>query len=259
MFNRSENTSHASESHGAITLLYRLARSLGVEGHDVLIKRINFWQTAMKGEFDSENSSTKEIQEMKRVHDWYRNELKSYSYAAPGWEIRTERALLFQEFRNDPYYHLKNLVEVVMRQVINELLRSQGVEAVVYLTSDSDDVFAKVDMIIEAKTEKGTEYMGMDLAVSENPEYLRNKQQRTMTVCCEFNAYKKLGKREMVRQVFSVSPQTMARFLSECMARVASHGRVDSEEILSLFYEAKNPTAQAVQSSTQSRTREVLH
>jgi hypothetical protein len=76
------------------------------------------------------------------INRWYWNESQTQSYQAPNWKITPERTLLFQQFRSDPNYHLKNLVEIVARNLVEEMLRSDGINAKVLLTSDSDDVFS---------------------------------------------------------------------------------------------------------------------
>ena len=83
-----------------------------------------------------------EREQSEAIHAWYWKESQSRSYQAPSWKISPERALLFQQFRSDPNYHLKNLVEVVARNLVEEMLRSDGIDATVSLSSDSDDVFS---------------------------------------------------------------------------------------------------------------------
>ncbi|MFB0965495.1 MAG: hypothetical protein QMC36_07610 [Patescibacteria group bacterium] len=47
-----------------------------------------------------------------------------------------------------------------------------------------------MDFIVEIKSDKGSkDYVGFDLAVSDNPQYLEKKGQRTHTVCREFNQF----------------------------------------------------------------------
>lgn len=259
MFQQSVDHSHSPGFRGAETLRDGLARSLGMEGHDGLVAQIHRWQHAMSGAYKLRNLPPDEIQSSEAVYKWYTQELQHHSYHSPTWIVRPENAELFRAFLEDPYYHLKNLVEVVMRQLLEEMLRSQGVDATVYLTSNGDDVFGWTDVIIEARTQNGTEYMGIDIAVSDNPEYLEGKQQRTETICYEFNACKRLGKMPMVREVFSVPPHTMARFLSGYMERVILNGRVKPREVLPLFDEAKTRTTATVRETTRAKVCDTIH
>lgn len=174
-------------------------------------------------------------------------------------KIPPERTLLFEQFRNDPNYHLKNIVEIAARNLVEGMLRSDGIEAKVLLTSDTDDVFGGVDLIIEVQTPTGVGYTGIDIAISENPNYLAKKEERTETVCREFNAYKKHGHKTMPRQVFAIPPRVMARFLSGYMDRISSGEKMESTEMLALFNEAKNKTVAVVREATQSKVTEIMH
>lgn len=152
-------------------------------------------------------------------------------------------------------------MEVVARNLVEEMLRSDGIDATVMLTSDTDDVFSGVDLIIEVKTPEGRkEYTGIDIAVSKNPHYLKQKEEkRTETVCREFNAYKRHGHKTMPRQIFAIPPRVMARFLSGYMDRISSGEPMESAEVLALFHEAKNKTVAAVRETTGSRVAEIMH
>lgn len=124
------------------------------------------------------------------VFNWYWKQVRTRSYQAPNWRIPAERTALFQKFRSDPCYHLKNLVEIVTRGLVEDMLRAEGHDAKVMITSDSDDVFSGVDFIVEIKSSGGSKsYAGFDLAISNNPEYLEQKALKTHTVCREFNQF----------------------------------------------------------------------
>lgn len=192
---------------------------------------------------------------------WYWGESRSRSYQAPSWRISPERSELFRQFREDPNYHLKCLVELVARGLVEEMLRSDGIDATVTVTSDSDDVFSGVDYIVEIRNpDGGKQYVGIDLAVSDNPEYLEKKGMRTETVCYEFNAFMRHGKRTMPRQVFAIPPSVMSRFLVEYVESVASGRTPDSAGILEIFERSKRPASSSeILQRVQSRTAAVLH
>lgn len=63
----------------------------------------------------------------------------------------------------------------------------------------------------------------------------------------------------MVREVFSVSPHTMARFLSDYMERVMSNGRVKPREVLPLFDEAKTRTTVTICETTRAKVSDTIH
>ncbi|MDD5376884.1 MAG: hypothetical protein PHH16_02080 [Candidatus Gracilibacteria bacterium] len=203
-----------------------------------LAKQINFWESAVSGNYRSMKLGKKEYKESEVINKWYLEEVQSRSYQAPNWKISPERALLFQQFRSDPNYHLKNLVEVVIRDLVEDMLRSDHIEASVSLTSDSDDVFAGVDLIVEMKTPNGAEYVGLDIAISDDVYYLSKKEERTETICREFNAFRRLGNKMMPRQVFAIPTYVMNKFMYSYMRRVASGDRVKSSELTTLLIES---------------------
>lgn len=78
-----------------------------------------------------------------------------------------------------------------------------------------------MDFIAEMRNRKGElEHIGLDLAISDNPEYLKQKEFRTETLCSEFNARKKLKGKRIPRQVFAIPPKIMARVLPKYMEMV---------------------------------------
>ncbi len=83
------------------------------------------------------------------------------------------------------------------------------------------------------------QYVGIDLAVSENPAYLEKKESRTETVCHEFNAFMRHGYRKIPRQIFAVPPKIMARFLAAYVGAVETGRMPDESETLALFESAK--------------------
>lgn len=119
---------------------------------------IEFWQDALKGKY---RHSTEEWYRTsaQNLSKWYWNEVNVRSYQAPSWKISPERTVLFREFREDSYYILKNLTEIVVRDLIEATLTSEGYEVEVMTTSDSDDVFSGVDIIVGVKEEGQTCYI----------------------------------------------------------------------------------------------------
>lgn len=123
------------DSRGASTLVNTLMNHEENIHHD-----ISYWQRSVKGTQEYMTSTEKLGAE--NIKSWYDLESKVRSYNAPGWKIAPERTALFMEFRNDPNYTIKNLVELVTRSLIFEMLRADGIDAKVQVTSDTDDVFS---------------------------------------------------------------------------------------------------------------------
>jgi len=226
--------------------------------------------SALKGDLLEDSAA-------RNVRNWYSKEKEAHSYKARDFRVDPSRTALFREFRADPYYHLKNLVEIVTRTYYEAEYASRGINAKVYVTSDSDDVCAGVDFVVEATNPDGkNEYFGIDLAVSENDRYLSKKRKREFTKCREFNSFKgfprrrKLDERgypdhsddgewEMPRQVRSVPPTVMTGFLLSYMDAVVKGRPPTSQEALTLFAEAQERSVALTKIKTAGRVANVLH
>ena len=112
--------SHTSsrENRGAISLRDSLISRERHYSKERLLENIEFWIGAIKEE-NPEDIHTKNI------HDWYEKENTLHSYATANWGVPPEHTALFREFREDPYYHLKNLVEIVGRTLVEEMLNAE--------------------------------------------------------------------------------------------------------------------------------------
>lgn len=240
------------DSQGASTLVNTL-----MNHREDIYKEISYWQRSIGG--NEEYMTSQEKIEARNIKSWYDFESKSRSYSAPEWKISPERTALFTAFRNDPNYHIKNIVELATRSLIFEMLRADGIDAKVQVTSDSDDVFAWVDVIATINTPHGEEYVGFDIAISENPQYLAKKEERSETICREFNLYKKRADTSIPRVVFSISPRIMVRFLSEYMKRVAEKGFVDRKDILTLFKMSASGTVQKLSEKVHNQVDAIIH
>lgn len=260
---------------GAESIIFALTRFESAESREFLKDKIDFWQESIKGKYQKhtvpqqgETIPEQDEQSLRaeRIQKWYWKESQSRSYQAPNWRITPERAALFHKFRSDPNYHIKNLVEVVSRVLVEETLRSCGEDAHVVMTSDSDDVFSGVDLIVEQKAEDGSKhYTGIDIAISENPRYLEKKALRTETTCREFNSYKRHGNKVIAREVFAIPPRVMAGFLSEFMDKIANGDTISPAETMLLLEHAKArnteeaKTVSHVRDRVQDRVSRTLH
>ncbi len=162
-------------------------------------------------------------QEGRNIAKWYLNESSSRSYEGRNWKVDPKYLVLFQEFRSDEFYHLKNLVEVVMREIVELTLVAEGYREVqVYQTSDNDDVTGGADLIAKIRKPNGSGYtFAIDLAVSSNEKYLEKKRERTETKCREYNRYADMPiDTPMDREVISIRPEAMGYFLVQYLDAV---------------------------------------
>lgn len=240
------------DSRGASTLVNTLMNHEENIHHD-----ISYWQRSVKGNQEYMNASEK--LGALNIKSWYELESKTRSYNAPGWKISPERTALFAQFRNDPNYTIKNLVELATRSLIFEMLRADGIDAKLAVTSDSDDVFGGADVIATINTPHGEEYVAFDIAVSANAEYLDEKEKRTETICYEFNAVKNLKNKSIPRVVFAVPPRIMAKFISEYMKHVSVKGFIERKDILMLFKSAASDTVRELSEKVHSRIDAIIH
>lgn len=202
------------------------------------------------------NLGKKEQRKSRIIHKWYQREYELHSYEA---RIPEERFLL-QKVKNDPYHYLVNLVEMVARAPIQEMLRSEGINTRVFLASEQDNIISGVDLIIEEQTPDGVRYTGIDIAISKNLEYIEKKEKRVYTTCREFNAYKKHGeKRNMPRQVFAIPPIAMAKFLQKYMNGVITNKTMDPYELLSLFSGGHTETIEGAHEKVRLKVHTIMH
>lgn len=240
------------DSHGASTLVNTLMN------HDETISRqISYWQRSVKGTEDYMSPSEKLGSQ--NIKNWYNLESKTRSYNAPEWKISPDRTALFERFRNDPNYHIKNIVELATRSLIFEMLRADGIDAKVVVTSDSDDVFGGADVIATINTPHGEKHVAFDIAVSENAEYLGKKEERTETICYEFDSIKKLKQKPIPRVVFAIPPRVMTKFISEYMKHISTKGFIDRKDILTFFRDASSDTVRTLSKKVHARIDKIIH
>lgn len=133
-------------------ILNGLIKDISEKYNNALSVQIDFWQNAVSEKYKRINHKGKEYRESESVNKWYQQELKSWSYNVPNWKIPPERTLLFRQFRSSQYYYIRNIVSLVIRSLIEEMLQSDGIDAIVFLASDSDTVFSGVNLITEMET-----------------------------------------------------------------------------------------------------------
>lgn len=245
-------TEREMDSHGASTLVNTL-----MDHKDDIHRQISYWQRSING--NEAYMTPDEKLGAFNIKNWYELETKTRTYRAPNWKLSPERTVLFERFRSDPNYHIKNVVELATRSLIFEMLRADGIDAKVVVTSDSDDALGGADVIATIHTPHGEEHVAFDIAVSENREYLTKKEERTETICYEFDAVKNLKHKPIPRVVFAIPPRVMAGFLSEYMKEIASKGFIERKDILVLFKAAASGTVRTLSEQVHSRLGAIIH
>lgn len=126
MSNLHKHHANISTSPGAKTLRDSLLRGC-LEGQNTFSQKIDFWQGAIKGLHTKERMLIgKDKRHSEMVHSWYwGKETQSHSYQAPSFIISDKDRERFAYFRKDPYYHLKKMVEIIARHLVQEQLRSR--------------------------------------------------------------------------------------------------------------------------------------
>ena len=216
-------------------------------------RNIEMWMNALEHSQNGNQQVNNLTTEEKNIRNWYITTCKIGTYQAPNWQIEPRYTALFAQFRKDHYYHLKNLVEVIIRGSVEALLEKEGIVKV-YRTSDTDDVIAGVDLIVEKKKLDGTfETYGIDIAITSNEDYIKQKGIRENTTPNEFNAFKGRGNVAMRREVFPISPGVMSYFLQIYMRRVANGQAPNKAQSLQLLQEACNNSTARVRKNTYDR------
>lgn len=226
-----------------------------------MFRQIDFWLYAIKHFHLKNRPDVQMSQEGRNIAKWYLDESKSKSYQARNWRIDPKYAALFQEFRSDEFYHLKNLVEVVMREIVEITLVAEGFTQVqVYRTSDTDDVTAGADLIAQLQKSDGSKQtFAIDIAVSSNTKYLEKKQERTYTRCREFNAYMgKASDTPMAREVLAIAPEVMGYYLVQYLKAIGQGKALNDAQKLQLFESAQKHTVHHTRERTQSRVYTVM-
>ncbi len=196
-----------------------------------LKEKVTHWQKSIL------QSDTKHLSQWeKNIVSWYR--FNNVSYHCNEYKISPEKQEILDKYRNDPYYIFKNMVEIMGRDLISKRLRnilknelsSDDARLQVFISSDSDDVFWWVDVISKIQYWWKTSYLGIDIAVSWNQEYLANKtQKKTQSICMEFNLEEKLPPTtKMPRYVLQFSPEIMAEMLHQYLEAVENGIHIDT-------------------------------
>jgi hypothetical protein len=182
-----------------------------------LTRNIGAWQNAIKKWENWE----KIIQKDHNIYLWYNTESKK-TYSSDKLVQNKRNTELVAKFKNDPNYIFKNIIELLSRELLYKHIRSiedfKDHDIKIYNTSDSDDIFWWVDCIVEISKdwEWNEESFWIDVAVTNNHEYLEKKSQKNQTFCLEYNLFKwKNPTEKMPRIVLQFKTEIMAKLVTE--------------------------------------------
>lgn len=206
---------------GAATLLLRLDEKI----QDIAA----FWQNAVK--WNHAYLSQEQIKTAQNIKSWYDFQ-KSFSYSSNKYRIDTKKTLLLQNFKQDPNYIFKNIVEMLVRKLLKDHFLHKWVDAKVFITSDADDVFAGVDIIIET----WNTVFWVDVCCTEKQNTINKKTQQSISTPIEYNIYKnKHPLREIPRLVYPISGEVLWKFMQACMNEISKSWSLSQWKALRYF------------------------
>lgn len=206
---------------GAATLVLRLWENV----QDLS----NFWQRVLK--WNQQYLSEKDLKKATNISTWYKIE-KWNSYSSPNYKNNPEKEALIKKHRQDPNYIFKNIVEMFVRKMFKEYFTDNQIEAKVYVTSDSDDALAGIDIIVEIDNK----VFGIDVCCTSSEITIEKKTVKNICTPIEYNLYKKTHLfREIPRIVFPVDKNRLSIFLEKCMNEVEINWNLKKGNILKYF------------------------
>lgn len=136
-----------------------------VEAEPDLEYKIFLWQLAIN-EADPSRQRIVEIgpnlraemnkkkQAFDNVAKWYLENSRFFGFESPmsdPWNVTIEQRERLRTFRKDPFYYLKNMAEIIFRDVLSVELRKRFSDSIkIKMSTERDDVFGKVDFIVES-------------------------------------------------------------------------------------------------------------
>lgn len=246
---------------GAATLQHSLIRN-SARQRDTF-EHIDFWMKSIK-EYEAKAVLPRDGE---RIAKWYFEQSKKHSYQVEGWKVNDKFTAIFEQFRNDEFYHLKNLLEIVMREMVEILLLEQGFGQVEVLrTSDTDDVMGGVDLLVNARKPNETRVSswGIDLTVVTKDELLEKKSAKTQTKVREYHTSVGLPPETLIeREVLPTDPAVMSYFLVHYMAAIARGAQLTAAQKLQMYDDAlrhgNKSTVASIREKTKSRVSGLLH
>lgn len=219
------------------------------ENKEKLTEKINFLQKSIQAyrknpdKYKNNPNLTEEEKKALRLWKWYNANRKSYS---SNLNLSSSEKELLAEFRKDPFYILKNSVEIVWKELVAKLFENRlkwtWVNTKVEITTDLDDIFWSADIAI-TMTEKNGEksYLLLDMAVSDNEEFLLQKAEKGETVCQEFNLSKKLPQYTKIkRMVLDFERIIMADFIINYFEEIENWNNPDITALYNKIYEKRH-------------------
>ncbi len=238
-----------SQSKWAISLVNSITKSLEEDNEaekvlklnkyieyfqDVILRNIN-WETA-------KNNTEK------KIISWYN--FNNNSYSAKNYKLDKNKGELLEKFKNDEFYIFKNIIERIWRELVSKLFQNQlwknyskdeEIWIKTLITSDSDDAFWKIDLIVILNEDWEESYLWIDIAVSDNSKYLESKIQKEDSQCIEFNLYKWLPLNTKIKRVvLDFERKVMANFLIEFFETIESNWVIDIKTVYNKHYNLKH-------------------
>lgn len=174
-----------------------------------LTQKIDFIQSSINNynkhseNYKNNPNLSEEDKKVLNLWRWYHSNRKSYH--SDKYNISKIDKNLLDDFKKDPYYVLKNSVEIIWKKLVSKLFENSLKWTLnnvkVYTTTDIDDIkwWADLIVVLDEKGEKS--YVWIDIAVSDSQEYLSVKNTKKESVCQEFNLYKWLHINTKIRRM----------------------------------------------------------
>lgn len=183
---------------------------------------------------------------------------KFHSYSSDKLELTEDRKRILESIEDNKDW-IKKLVESLIRKSFKDIIDSLGIDWKAYLTSDADDVFSWIDLILNID---GVGDFWIDVAVSSNPKYLEEKaNKRKITTPVEYNLknWYPAG-RKISRNVIWFPPEVVNEFIGFVLPIIWKNAwlfRWEALECLRKAYKKVNSTLE-INNIMQSITNNTL-
>lgn len=209
----------------------------------ILEKYIGFFEDII-GKYENFWLEPNNINEQ-NIINWYKNNWNTYSSK----EYKSDKKFkkyrkIVNTIKNNEHYIFKTIVERIWKQLIDSLLQKEleknnksnnWISINTLLSSDNDDVYWKIDLILLYSNFWNESYLWIDIAVSEDDFYLSKKTEISDTKCREFNMFKNLNiDTKIKRVVLNFDKKVMANFLLEVFRQIEDNWKID--DIVDIYF-----------------------
>lgn len=191
---------------------------------------ISFWQKSM--DWDFEWMTEDEIKQAKNIHKWYKN-TKRHFYRSKKVNLKKYQIEIIEKHKRYEYYKFKKLIEILIRKLVKDYFSNIPGSAIVYNTSDSDDIFSWLDLIIAL----WKEFYWIDICCTENYFTIQEKLNKSWFVSpIEFNLFKNNDpKMEIPRLIFPIPYSVISRFIELSMSEISNTWQLLEWKTLDFF------------------------